>query len=70
MNLAAWVLQIRPTLTPLAAAGLVIIMVGAVVYHAGRGEGQNIVFNLVLAALLAFVAWVRWRGHPLEPGVR
>jgi uncharacterized membrane protein len=52
---------IRPQLTPLAAMGLALVMVGAVVYHAGRGEGQNIVVNLVLAALLALVAWVRSR---------
>jgi uncharacterized membrane protein len=64
------VTRIRPALTPLAAAGLVIVMVGAVIYHAGRGEGQNIAVNLVLAALLSFVAWVRWRAHPLEPGAR
>ena len=54
---------IRRELEPLAAAGLVLVMLGAVVYHAGRGgEGQNIVLNLVMAALLAFVAWVRWGG--------
>lgn len=54
---------IRRDLEPLAAAGLVLVMLGAVVYHAGRGgEAQNIVFNLVLAGLLAFVAWVRWGG--------
>lgn len=64
------VTRIRPALTPLAAAGLVTVMAGAVIYHAGRGEGQNIAVNLVLAALLAFVAWVRWRAHPLEARVR
>jgi uncharacterized membrane protein len=52
---------IRPQLTPLAALGLALVMVGAIVYHAGRGEGQNIVVNVVLAALLALVAWVRSR---------
>ena len=60
------VTKIRPELTPLAAAGLVIVMLGAAVWHLPRGEAQNIVSNLVLAALLAFVAWVRWQRHPLH----
>jgi uncharacterized membrane protein len=60
------VTKIRPELTPLAAAGLVIVMLGAAVWHLPRGEAQNIVGNLVLAALLAFVAWVRWQRHPLH----
>lgn len=62
------VTRIRPALTPIAAAGLVIVMIGAVVHHAGRGEGQNIAVNLVLVALLAFVARARWRAHPLASG--
>lgn len=62
---------IRPQLTPLAAFGLMIVMVGAVIYHAGRGEGQNIVSNLVLLGLLALVAWVRSRPRSVAsaPGV-
>jgi putative oxidoreductase len=58
--------RIRPQLTPLAATGLVIVMLGAAVWHLPRGEAQNIAGNLVLAALLAFVAWVRWQRHPLH----
>ena len=58
--------RIQPRLTPLAAAGLVVVMLGAVVFHLGRGEVQNIVVNLVLAGLLAYVAVGRWRRHPIE----
>lgn len=62
----------KPNLTPLAAAGLVVIMLGAVVWHIGRGEFINIGLNLLLAALAAFVAYGRWVPHPLpgrsEPG--
>lgn len=50
---------IRRELTPLAAAGLTIVMLGAAVYHVTRSEYQNIVFNLVLAALLTWVAVYR-----------
>jgi uncharacterized membrane protein YphA (DoxX/SURF4 family) len=57
--------RIRPQLTPLAAAGLVIVMLGAALWHLPRGEAANIGGNLVVAALMAFVAWVRWTRHPL-----
>ena len=53
-------------LTPLAALGLVLVMIGAIVFHLTRGEYQNIVFNIVLAVLLAFVGYGRWKLRPLE----
>ncbi|MCK4726159.1 MAG: DoxX family protein, partial [Anaerolineales bacterium] len=59
------VTRIRTNLVPLAALWLTLVMIGAVIYHAGRGESQNIGFNLVLAALLAFVAYGRWKLKPL-----
>jgi hypothetical protein len=49
-----------PWLTPLAAAGLVIQMAGAMVYHLPRRENPNIVFNAVLLVLAAFVAYGRF----------
>lgn len=58
---------IQPDLTVWAAIGLVAVMVGALIWHAGRGEPLNIAMNVVLAALLAFVAWGRWSRSPL-PG--
>lgn len=57
--------RIMPQLTVLAAAGLVLVMVGAVVYHVGRGELVNVVGNVVLACLLAYVAFGRWRRQPI-----
>lgn len=57
--------RIMPQLTVLAAAGLVLVMVGAVIFHAGRGEVVNIVGNVVLAGLLAYVAYGRWRRVPI-----
>lgn len=51
-----WALDIAPVLTPLAAAGLVVIMLGAIVTHARRKENVAIVLNLAIAALAAFVA--------------
>lgn len=58
--------RIAPRLTPLAAAGLVVVMASAAGWHATRGESQNIGVNVVLAALLIFVAYVRTRIHPIE----
>jgi uncharacterized membrane protein len=59
--------RIAPRLTPLAASGLVLVMVPAAAWHATRGEFQSIVGNVVVAALLVLVAWVRTRRHPIEP---
>ncbi|BBE21376.1 hypothetical protein MN0502_02590 [Arthrobacter sp. MN05-02] len=43
-------------LVPLAATGLVLIMVGAIITHLRRKEGQMVVVNVVLGALALFVA--------------
>ena len=56
---------IQTRLTPLAGAGLILVMVGAIVWHAQREEFPNIVLNLILAAIAAFVAYGRWRLRPL-----
>jgi len=47
-------------LTPLAVAGLVLLMIGAAVFHIARGEAPNIVQNVILAVLAGFVAYGRW----------
>ena len=47
-------------LTPLAAAGLVLLMLGAIVFHLMRREYPNIGLNAVLGVLAAVVAWGRF----------
>lgn len=59
------VTRIRPELTVYAAVGLVIVMVGAAIWHISRGEPASVVNNLVLAALLAYIAYGRWRLEPI-----
>ena len=54
--LLPWALDISPVLTPLAAAGLAAIMVGAIVVHVRRGERQPVVINAVLLMLALVVA--------------
>ena len=56
---------ILPWLTPLAAAGLVIPMVSAVIFHILRKEYPNIAFNLILLALAVFVTFGRFVIVPL-----
>ena len=51
---------ILPWLTPLAAAGLAIIMAGAVWTHMSAKEGPQIGVTAVVALLLVVVACARW----------
>jgi hypothetical protein len=53
-------LDIAPILTPLAATGLAIVQLLAIPVHARRHESQLIVLNVVLFALAAFVAVMRF----------
>ena len=56
---------ILPWLTPVAAVGLVLEMIGAITLHLRRGEYSMIVINIVLLALAAFVAYGRFVLEPL-----
>jgi len=60
------VTKIQPRLTPLAGAGLVLVMIGALTWHLQRGEPQNMGFNVVLALLAGFVAYGRWKLSPIS----
>ena len=51
---------IVPWLTPLAALGLVLLMIGAALTHLRRTEYGNIAMNAVLLVLAAFVAYGRF----------
>ena len=53
-------LDIAPIIVPLAAVGLVLLMIGAAITHARRGEAKNIIINVVLLAMAAVVAWGRF----------
>src|SRR5256712_1466462 len=57
-------LRIRPGLTPLAAAGLVIIMIGATVITLAVGDVAPALIPLVVGLLSAFVASAPWRLAP------
>ena len=55
---------ILPILTPLAAVGLALVMIGAAMTHRRRGESQMIPINAVLLLLAAFVAYGRFIAVP------
>lgn len=57
--------KIAPDLTVLAAFGLVAVMIGAAIWHVSRGEVSNIANNLVLAAIVGYIGYARWKVTPL-----
>src|SRR2546421_8465265 len=63
-------LRIRPGLTPLAATGLVIIMIGATIVMWAGGMVAVALMNLVVTLLAAFVAYGRWRLAPYRDSSR
>src|SRR5687768_15941237 len=63
-------LRIRPGLTPLAAAGLVLVTFGATMYQVATGQPESAVFAIGVGLLAAFVAYGRWRLAPLRGSAR
>ena len=58
--------RIKPALTPLAAAGLVIIMIGATWTTVVTMGVKMAVLPFVTGILAAFVAYGRWRLAPIR----
>jgi putative oxidoreductase len=59
-------LRIKPILTPIAAIGIVIIMVLAMIYHISQGETNVIGINIVFGLVAAFIAWGRLQKAPIH----
>ena len=59
----SWLLRTAGS-TPLAAAGLVIVMIGATVYTFAAGDVASALIPLLVGILCAFVAYGRWRRNP------
>jgi uncharacterized membrane protein YphA (DoxX/SURF4 family) len=57
---------ILPWLTSLAALGLMIVMLGAIILHVSRHETSSVTASGVLLVLLTFVAYMRWQVSPLK----
>jgi len=58
-------LRIRPGLTPLAAAGLTIVMIGATVITVMTMSASMALLPFTVGVLAVVVAYTRWRLHPL-----
>jgi hypothetical protein len=54
-----WLTGIATWLTPLAAAGLALVMALAAIYHLRKGEYKEIIINLVFMSLALFVVYGR-----------
>ena len=59
-------LRIKPVLTPLAALGIIAIMVMAAIFHVTRTEFSGVVFTVILASVAAFIVWGRWKKAPIR----
>jgi DoxX-like protein len=59
-------LKIQPQLTPVAAAGLLIIMIGATVLTGMSGPAAMAAMPAVVGVLTAFVAYGRVRTAPIS----
>ena len=58
--------RILPWLTIAAAGGLGTIMILAFIFGVSRGEIPNAVINIVVLALLVFIAYGRWKLVPIS----
>ena len=65
--IAPGITRMLPRLTPLASAGLMLVMGSATVLHLVRGEFASALTTLVLLALATFVTYMRWYIKPIAP---
>jgi uncharacterized membrane protein YphA (DoxX/SURF4 family) len=59
------VTRILPSLIPMTAVCLMIVMVSATVLHSTRGETGGAITTAVLFVVLAFAAYMRWKVNPI-----
>src|ERR1700704_3532 len=61
------VARIQPWLVAWAAAGIMILMISATIFHSVRGEASSAITTFVLLIIATFVAYMRWRVAPIRP---
>jgi DoxX-like family len=57
-------LDIAPVLVPLAAVGLMVLMVGAIITHLRRHEARVLASPMAVLALAGLMAWDRFGPQP------
>jgi uncharacterized membrane protein YphA (DoxX/SURF4 family) len=55
--------RVLPVLTPLAAAGLTLVMIGATITNLIIGEYAIMLQTILMGVLAAWVAWARFRQY-------
>ena len=58
--------RVMPSLVPAAAAGVVIVMISATIWHLVRAEYSSAAITAVLLAMATFTAYARWRLAPIR----
>lgn len=58
--------RIQPWLVSWAAAGLMIVMISATIFHGMRDEVSSAITTAVLVVVVTFVAYMRWRVAPIR----
>ena len=61
------VARIQTWLVSSAAAGIMIVLISATIYHVVRGEMSSAVITAVMLAVATYVAYMRWRVLPIQP---
>ena len=56
----------QPWLVSSAAAGLMIVMISATIFHVVRGELSSALVTLILLVIASFVAYMRWKVLPIR----
>ena len=59
--------RIQPWLVSCAAAGIMIVMICATIFHVVRSEMSSAAITAVLLVMATFVAYMRWRVAPIQP---
>ena len=59
--------RILPSLVSCAAAGLMVVMISATIFHIARGEVSSAIVTAVLFLMATFVAYQRWKVMPIVP---
>jgi len=61
------VTRVYPWLVSCAAAGIMIVMISATMFHIMRGEVSSAIITAVLLLLATSVAYMRWKVLPIRP---
>jgi hypothetical protein len=61
------VTRIQPWLVPCAAAGVMMVMISATIFHIARGEISSAITTAILLMVATYVAYMRWKVMPILP---